>query len=547
MRSELPTATPHRDLGRAGGLFARLNFGFGAKHRPRNLIGIGGVAIGAASSHITSISVLLLIVATSALRLVLASSLSLNIDEQYIVAAGRQIQFGYFDHPPAAWWLSWAASHLTGSESSLVVRSPFILLFGLSTWLMYRLGALLFSERAGVWASVLMNLAPVFGIAAASWVVPDGPLTCALLAAALCLAHASFGPSTSAIAWWLGTGICAGLALFSKYSAALTIFGAVAYLLTQPDQRRWLRRPEPFLAGALATLVFSPVLIWNARNDWASFIFQAKRTVPEYAPPLWAPLELLGGEALFLLPHLWLGLVVALVVAFRGGRGDPKSWMMTCLALPPILFFALVSTWTPHVLYHWASPGYLMAMPLLGSMLDVAPLIWRERAMRSVVWSAVFVLFVSAGYAVETRWNLAPEAFRRMASRVDPNVESGDWSSLKSTFADRGYLARANLVIGATDWRVAGKLDYALGGASKVVGLGGDVREYLLTGAGVPPLGADVLIPMFDIREPIMKRIAVGFDRVEILAPAPVFHGGHIAAWLQLLLGHGYRGGPRLP
>jgi 4-amino-4-deoxy-L-arabinose transferase-like glycosyltransferase len=506
----------------------------------------GDFAIEASSSRDLSRWVLLLVVVTTALRLAFAYLLSLTIDEQYMVAAGRQIQFGYFDHPPAAWWLSWAASHLSGSEAPLVVRSPFVLLFGLSTWLMYRLGALLFSESAGLWACMLMNLSPVFGIAAAIWVVPDGPLTCALLAGALCLVHALFGRSSSVIAWWGGAGVWAGLALFSKYTAVLTMAGVAVYLVTQADQRRWLRRPEPYIAVVLAVLVFSPVLIWNAEHNWVSFIFQARRTLPIYGPPIWAPLELLGGEALFLLPHLWLGLVVALAAAVRGGWRNSKSWMMACFALPPILFFACVSVWTPHVLYHWASPGYLMAMPLLGSMLGSAQPIWRERAMRAAAWTAAFVLLVSAGYVIEVRLNLAPEAFRKEASRVDPNVESGDWSSLKATFGDRGYLARSNLVVGATDWRMAGKLDYALGGALKVVGLGGDVREYLLTGGGFPSTGVDVLIPMLDYHEPIMRRIASEFAQVEVLAPAPVFHAGQTIVWLKLLLCHGYHGGPRL-
>ena len=136
------------------------------------------------------VAVLLLILATTALRLAFGAALGLGVDESYMVASGRVLSLGYYDHPPAAWWLSWGAAHLFGSEAPIVVRLPFIALFALSTWLMYRLGTAIADARAGLWAAVLLNLSPVFGVTTGTWVLPDGPLDCALLAAALCLVRA---------------------------------------------------------------------------------------------------------------------------------------------------------------------------------------------------------------------------------------------------------------------------------------------------------------------------------------------------------------------
>src|SRR5215469_15163385 len=104
----------------------------------------------------------ILILVTFVVRLVFAWTLGLGIDESYMVAAGRIVQLSYFDHPPLAWWMAWAAAHLTGSETPLVVRLPFIALFAVTTFLMYRLTSVLFSPWAGLWAAVVLNLAPVF-------------------------------------------------------------------------------------------------------------------------------------------------------------------------------------------------------------------------------------------------------------------------------------------------------------------------------------------------------------------------------------------------
>src|SRR5580693_1862993 len=92
---------------------------------------------------------ILLIVITTALRLAFGAAIGLGVDESYMVSAGRVLSLGYFDHPPASWWLSWASTHLFGSEAPIVARLPFILLFALTTWLMTRLGEELGGPRAG--------------------------------------------------------------------------------------------------------------------------------------------------------------------------------------------------------------------------------------------------------------------------------------------------------------------------------------------------------------------------------------------------------------
>src|ERR1700722_9296664 len=102
--------------------------------------------------------VLLLILGTALLRVVFGAALGLGVDESYMVATGRVLSLGYYDHPPASWWLAWGAAHLTGSEAPIIVRLPFVILFAVSTWLMYRLGVAIADRRAGLWAAVMLNL-----------------------------------------------------------------------------------------------------------------------------------------------------------------------------------------------------------------------------------------------------------------------------------------------------------------------------------------------------------------------------------------------------
>ncbi len=479
-------------------------------------------------------AVTLLILGTFPARLLFAAALGLGIDESYMVAAGRQLRLGYFDHPPIAWWLAWTAAHLAGIYSPIVVRLPFIALFALTTWLMYRVTAALFGARAGLWAAVLANLCPVIGVTAGSWVLPDGPLFAALLGATLCLIAALPTEGRGAWGWWLGAGVCAGLALSSKYSAALTILGAIGFLLTERESRRWLLRPHPYVAGLAALVVFTPVLIWNARHGWVSFLFQGGRAEGRFNPL--GPVLTVAGGALFLLPWIWLPLVVCGFDALRRGPADKERWLLLCLAAPPIIFFTLISLWS-RVLFHWAAPGYLMLLPLLGEAIAR-----RHRSQRWLAATAAVVVIGAAFVGSEVRFNWPPLAIGEFRLGEDPGVAAVDWISLRQQLDKRGLLDRPGVVIAATRWLDAGKIDYALGGRAPVICLGSDPREYGIIAPVADYAGADVLIVAPGTSPAaIAARFGGLFDSIDTLAPATVLHDGRPALTLPLYLGRRLR------
>jgi len=480
--------------------------------------------------------VALLMLTTLLARLVFAGALGLGIDESYMVASGRTLQLGYFDHPPLAWWMARAAARIAGSEHAIFVRLPFVLLFALTTWLMFRLTAVMFGACAGLWAAALLNAAPVFGITDGGWVLPDGPLIAALLGAALCLVAALPATGRAAWGWWLGTGLCAGVALFSKYSAALTIAGAIVFLLTEPAGRRWLRRPHPYAAGLLALAVFSPVLAWNAEHGWASLLFQAGRAGSSRLLPF-GPVTTLLGEAVFILPWIWVPLVVCGATALRRGPRDSARWLLACLALPPILTFLVVSLHS-HVLFHWAAPGYLMLFPLLGDAIGR-----RRRDSRLVrTYLAVTAATVTLGAVFvgsEVRFNWLPDVFEDFALGTDPDLDAVDWTSVRTDLAARGLLGRPGLVVAATRWHDAGKIDYALGGEATVICLGADPRQYGLIANAGEHAGEDVLIvaPRTSLAQ-VTTQFGASFDALEALPAAMVRHAGRPAMLLPLFMGH---------
>src|SRR5260370_6286797 len=95
---------------------------------------------------------------------------------------------------------------------------------------------------------------------------------------ALCLAPLAFGPPADRrLLRWAAAGFCIGLAMLSKYSAVLVAGGAGLFALSKPEYRRWFLTPGPYLALAVAVVVFSPVVVWNWQHHWISFGFQGGR------------------------------------------------------------------------------------------------------------------------------------------------------------------------------------------------------------------------------------------------------------------------------
>ena len=488
--------------------------------------------------------VLWLILAATLVRLGFAWSLGLGVDESYMVAAGRFFSFGYFDHPPAAWWLSWGAAQVFG-ESALAVRLPFIALSALSTWLMFRLGTAAASERVGFWAAFAFSLSPVLGVTSATWVLPDGPLDCALLGAALCLMHAiADRGGDRGRGWWIGAGICAGLALLSKYSAVLTIGGAFVFLLTSRAHRHWLARPEPYVAALVAFALFSPVILWNATHGWASFAFQGGRAGATRFRPLMA-LSTLAGEALFILPWIWAPMMVAFVAALRRGPSDWRGWLLCCLGAPPIVAFVLISAWSSQrVLFHWAAPGYLMLFPLLGML--IAELLDRgsRAARRTLAGTAIFAVAVLAVFSVGVRFDLLNPVVRLFAPRTDPMLEAVDWTSLRRDLAARGLLSRPGTVLAAPTWRESGKIAYGLGPDVALTCINPDCRQFGFIRPAASAVGQDVLLIVPEHADRVAKEMAPLFDRLEKLEPISVRYRGRVLKPVDLLLGHNFRQWP---
>ena len=217
-----------------------------------------------------------LIGVSTILRLVWAGSLGAAFDEPYYFQYIQHPAFGYFDHPPMVALVGALGLALTGDALSVFgLRFGFILLFAGSTWLMARLTTRFYGPWTGFLAALALNACGYFGMAVATIAQPDGPLLFFWLLTLDRLAVALDDPDR--LVPWMGVGAAWGGAMLSKYHAVLLPAGALLHIVFWPQARQCLRKPGPYLAAAIGLILFSPVIVWNATHDWASFLFQAGR------------------------------------------------------------------------------------------------------------------------------------------------------------------------------------------------------------------------------------------------------------------------------
>ena len=291
----------------------------------------------------------------TALRLVVADRIELLPEESYYWAYAQHPALGYFDHPPMIAWTIWLGTQLAG-DTEFGVRIVNVLLSIGTCLALWGTARLWFDRRTAHGTVLLFALLPI-SVGTGLMVLPDGPL---LFFWALTLLAVTAALKTERGVWWIMAGAAFGGAMLSKYYALLLAPSLFMFLVLSPAHRFWLRRAEPWVALALALAVFSPVIVWNAQHDWASFRFQSTRTVGQGNHTLKNVSEFWLVQAGMLTP-LVLGLFAATVA-----RGIKRGWMLgednwgfvVSFGLPLFALFALASFKT-EVHINWTAPAFL--------------------------------------------------------------------------------------------------------------------------------------------------------------------------------------------
>ncbi|MEA2888177.1 MAG: hypothetical protein QOD11_2537, partial [Bradyrhizobium sp.] len=240
--------------------------------------------------------------------------------------------------------------------------------------------------------------------------------------------------------WWLAAGTFAGLALLSKFTAVMLLPAVLAFMLIPDWRRRWLTSPWPWAAALIAVAVFSPVLIWNAQHDWASFRFQSVRAVATHELSLRTVGDFFGLQFFLVGPILLPVLLSAVsLTAWRGYRQrDAIEILFSTCVIVPFLYFLWKSltlrigdTWP---MFLWpigfaAAAINITMLPREGwpAWMIKSTIAWADRA----VVSGIVLVLGTFLYSVASPWNFFGKAdpvggeagYAQVASRAQSEMQ----------------------------------------------------------------------------------------------------------------------------
>ena len=489
-----------------------------------------------------------LIIITFVIRCLLAAYTGLGNGESYYFRGSLHLNLSYFDQPPLFFWLGALSIKLFGL-TNFGIRFASVVLFAGTSWLMFLVTKLLFNAKAGFWAVVVMNLSAVFTVAIACWYQPDAPLMFFWLLATYFIVKLMVGPGAehseatqySRNTWllWLAVGISMGFATLSKYHVLFLFLGVFIYIASNKNQRHWLRHPGPYLAVLITLLMASPIIWWNAHNNWVSFVFQGARATTNGEKFKlhfdWFFRSILG-QSFVLLPWIWFPTIRQLYISFKLRKQLLVYSFIFWMAILPIVFFTIVTLWSNlQYHFHWQAPGYMMLFIPLGFGIDRCLNSTPKQARLTRRWLNFSIIFtvltigVLATHMVTGFWTAyGPKwlVHKFHGDTVDPTIQGVDYTDIMTRFQKEGWLDDPHIFAGAPRWFLTGKVDWALKGKKDIIVFDPDPRNLAFLVDPKTLIGKDAIV-IGDNHQPFIDmNVKPFFDSVKQLPDIQVMRNG---------------------
>lgn len=296
-------------------------------------------------------------------NILVSSLLGLGDAEALYYCYSRHLSLSYLDHPPLIGLLIRLSTAL-GGNSVLGVRLAPMAMCGLCLLFAYLCTAEIFGRPAGALCVLLMFSSPVFSIGLIA-ATPDAPL-CALIMLFVHQMHRALTDPSDGLKQRLFRpmllGAILGLAFLAKYTGACLVISTLILLLKKENRRR-LKQPGVYLAGAIALLCALPVFWWNREHDWAGVMH---RLIYTQADAGFSPRNLgalFGGQLLYLGPTVMVLFVLAARSFFKSNEPflakKRARGMLLILSLSILAPTYLLACWSKVAEPHWPAAGYL--------------------------------------------------------------------------------------------------------------------------------------------------------------------------------------------
>ena len=198
------------------------------------------------------------------IRLGVAAWIPITGDEAYFITWGKNLDYGYYDHPPMVGWF--LSLMLLFSDATLWLRLPGILMFAFMGVVIFRL-LRPFDEAKAALAAILFLIAPLNLLSVL--ITTDTPL---ILWSFISAVYFFKAQQNDQLKQYFLAGLFLGLAFYSKFFAGLLGLAYFFYILLFVRNQRGYK---PYSGIVLVLLGASPFiilnLIWNYNNCWNNY------------------------------------------------------------------------------------------------------------------------------------------------------------------------------------------------------------------------------------------------------------------------------------
>jgi 4-amino-4-deoxy-L-arabinose transferase-like glycosyltransferase len=357
---------------------------------------------------------LLIVLALSLWRaiVILTSPLDLYVDEAQYWTWAQALDWGYFSKPPMIAAVIAATTSVCG-DGVPCVKSGALLLYPLTTALIWAITRRLFDPRAAFWAAIAFITLP--GVALSSVIIStDVPLFVCWSAALYAYLKAL---DTDGWRWWLAVGMASGAGLLTKYTMGIFAVSVLAHVTVTPGLWRRFASPRPWVGALLAVAIFAPNLLWNAANGWPTLGHTVQISGLETQAGLnWKSFgDFVAGQLGILGPVLFFAWIAQLIRPARWWA-DPRYRLLACFALP-FLAGITAQSLIGRANANWAAMAYAA-----GTIFVVARLVEHGRQRLLIAALALNLVLTAVVYHYDALADAAGVTLSRKTDVVNKRV-----------------------------------------------------------------------------------------------------------------------------
>ena len=335
-------------------------------------------------------------------KVALSFLLELGNDEVYYYTYAVQPDWNHFDHPPMVGWMIQLSTLNLNWVSTLSMRLGSILAAAISTWIIFRTGALIHNERAG-WIAALFYTCSIYtSIIAGLFIMPDSPQLLFFTGSIYLMTKWVVKPHLFTKLNWLVLGLLIGLATLSKVHGLYLWVGFGGFLLFH--QLKTLKQPFLYIAVVITLLALIPILYWNIAYDFITYKFHSKRVLHS-GIQVASFFQQIAGEFFYQNPLVYISCLIPLlrfkklkaifqVQSTSNQKSTSLVSLLLWLSLPLIALFWSISLFNP-TLPHWTGPGFIALFLLAG-------VYWSETSKKLIPnliqWALGFFVVLVIGF-----------------------------------------------------------------------------------------------------------------------------------------------------